>query len=48
MTVDAREADFDDLSRKVDSLRQQILAARNRIALLKETIVRATPTVGAS
>ena len=48
LTADAREADFDDLSRKVDSLRQQILAARNRIALLKETLVRATPTVGAS
>jgi hypothetical protein len=48
LTADARDADFDDLSRKVDSLRQQILAARNRIALLKETLVRATPTVGAS
>ena len=27
-----RRADFEDLSRKIDSLRQQILAARNRIA----------------
>lgn len=48
LTADARDADFDDLSRKVDSLRQQILAARNRIALLKETLVRATPSAGAS
>jgi hypothetical protein len=48
LTSDARGADFEDLARKVDSLRQQILAARSRIALLKETIVRATPTVGAS
>ena len=31
LAADAREADFEDLSRKVDSLRQQILAARNKI-----------------
>jgi hypothetical protein len=48
LTGDARGADFEDIARKADSLRQQILAARNRIALLKETIVRATPTSGAS
>jgi hypothetical protein len=48
LTADAREANFGDIASKVDSLRQQILAARNRIALLKETIVRATPGVGAS
>jgi hypothetical protein len=48
LTTDAREADFEDIARKVDSLRQQILAARNRITLLKDTIVRATPMTGAS
>jgi hypothetical protein len=48
LTADARDSNFEDIARKVDSLRQQILAARNRIALLKETIVRATPTAGAS
>ena len=48
--ADAREANFEDISSKVDSLRQQILAARNRIALLKETIMRASamPSGGAS
>ena len=45
---DARRADFDDLSRKIDSLRQQILAARNKINLLKEALVRAAPPVRAS
>ena len=43
LAVDARESDFDDLSRKIDSLRQQILAARNKIGLLKEALVRASP-----
>jgi hypothetical protein len=45
---DARRVDFEDLSRKVDSLRQQILAARNKIGLLKEALVRAAPPVRAS
>jgi len=48
LAQDARSADFDDLSRKVDSLRQQILAARNKIGLLKEALVRAAPPVRAS
>src|SRR5262245_20884136 len=48
LAADARAADFEDLSRKVDSLRQQILAARNKIGLLKEAIVRAAPPVRAS
>jgi chromosome segregation ATPase len=48
LAADARAADFDDLSRKVDSLRQQILAARNKIGLLKEALVRAAPPVRAS
>ena len=33
---------------KIDSLRQQILAARNKIGLLKEALVRAAPPVRAS
>jgi hypothetical protein len=45
---DARTADFDDLSRKIDSLRQQLLAARNKIGLLKEALVRAAPPTRAS
>jgi len=48
LAADARGADFEDLSRKVDSLRQQILAARNKIGLLKEALVRAAPPVRAS
>jgi chromosome segregation ATPase len=45
LASDARAADFDDLSRKADALRQQILAARNKISLLKDALVRATPPV---
>jgi hypothetical protein len=30
----AREADFEDVSRQADSLRQQLLAARNKVVLL--------------
>jgi len=48
LAAEARQADFDDLSSKVDSLRQQILAARNKIGLLKEALVRAAPPVRAS
>ena len=48
LAADARQSDFEDLSRKVDSLRQQILAARNKIGLLKEALVRAAPPVRAS
>ena len=48
LAADARQADFDDLSSKVDSLHQQILAARNKIGLLKEALVRAAPPVRAS
>jgi len=40
---DARSADFGDLHRKTDALRQQLLAARNRIGLLKEALVKAVP-----
>jgi len=48
LAADARAADFDDLSRKVDALRQQIQSARNKIGLLKEALVRAAPPVRAS
>jgi len=48
LAADARATDFDDLAAKVDSLRQQILAARNKINLLKEALVRAAPPVRAS
>lgn len=48
LAADAGAADFDDLSRKVDSLRQQLLAARNKIGLLKEALVRAAPPIRAS
>jgi hypothetical protein len=48
LAADARGADFEDLARRVDSLRQQILAARNKISLLKEALVRAAPPVRAS
>jgi chromosome segregation ATPase len=43
LTADARSADFDDLSRRVDSLRQQILATRNKLGLLREALGRAAP-----
>lgn len=43
LAADARVADFDDLSGKTDALRQQLLAVRNRIALLKEALTRAVP-----
>jgi septal ring factor EnvC (AmiA/AmiB activator) len=43
LTADARVADFDDLSRRVDSLRQQMLATRNKLGLLREALTRAAP-----
>jgi ATPase subunit of ABC transporter with duplicated ATPase domains len=43
LAKDARRADFDDLHRKTDALRQQLLAARNRIGLLKEALAKAVP-----
>ena len=48
LAAEASAADFDDLSRKVDALRQQIQSARNKIGLLKEALVRAAPPVRAS
>jgi len=43
LTADARGARFEDLARKADGLRQQILAARNKIGLLKDSLARAAP-----
>jgi len=48
LAEDAGRSDFEDLSRKVDSLRQQILATRNRVGLLKEALLRAAPPGRAS
>jgi hypothetical protein len=38
---DARAVDFDDVHRKADALRQQLLAARNRMGLLREALTKA-------
>jgi hypothetical protein len=43
LAADARAADFGDLSGKTDALRQQLLAVRNRVGLLKEALTRAVP-----
>ena len=48
LAAEARRADFDDLFRKIDGLRQQLLAARNKVGLLKEALVRAVPPGQAS
>jgi hypothetical protein len=34
----ARSADFEDVSRQADSLRQQLLAARNKVVMLHGTL----------
>lgn len=44
LAADARAADFEELFRKVDSLRQQLLSTRDRIGVLKENLVRIIPT----
>jgi len=38
LTSAARAADFEDVSRQADSLRQQLLAARNKVVLLHGTL----------
>ncbi|HEY6478031.1 MAG TPA: hypothetical protein VI456_15745 [Polyangia bacterium] len=43
LAADARAADFDELNRKSDSLRQQLLAAQNRIGLLRDALTKAIP-----
>ena len=43
LEAEARDAHFEDLARNSDSLRQQLLSARNRIGLLREALVAAVP-----
>ncbi len=43
LVADARNADFEELCGRADSLRQQLLAARNKIGLLRENLVKAVP-----
>ncbi len=38
LTATARDADFEDVARQADSLRQQLLAARNKVVLLHGTL----------
>ena len=38
LTTAAREADFDDIARQVDSLRQQIVAAEGKVASVERTL----------
>ena len=40
---EARAARFEELCGRADSLRQQLLAARNKIGLLRENLVKAVP-----
>lgn len=40
---DARAARFEELCGRADSLRQQLLAARNKVGLLRETLLKAVP-----
>ena len=40
----ARDADFEDVSRQADSLRQQLLSARNKISLLRSNLASASAT----
>lgn len=43
LIADARAARFEELCGRADSLRQQLLAARNKVGLLRETLVKAVP-----
>jgi len=43
LASDARAAGFEELSREIESLRQQLLSARNKIGLLKQTVGKAVP-----
>jgi cytochrome c556 len=43
LATDARQASFEEPSREVKSLRQQLLAARNKIGLLKEALGKTGP-----
>lgn len=43
LAVDARAANFEELARQFDSLRQQLLSARNKIGLLREALRKSAP-----
>jgi hypothetical protein len=43
LATDARAASFEELARQFESLRQQLLAARNKIGLLREALRKAAP-----
>jgi hypothetical protein len=43
LIADARAARFEELCGRADSLRQQLLAARNKVGLLRDTLVKAVP-----
>jgi hypothetical protein len=43
LASDTRAAGFEELSRETESLRQQLLAARNKVGLLKQTVGKAVP-----
>jgi|SRR6185312_4461243 chromosome segregation ATPase len=43
LIADARTARFEELCSRADSLRQQLLAARNKVGLLREALVKAVP-----
>lgn len=45
LASDARAVHFDELARKTDTLRQQLLSARNRLGLLKEALTQALPRI---
>jgi DNA repair exonuclease SbcCD ATPase subunit len=40
---DARAARFEELCGRADSLRQQLLSARNKVGLLRDTLLKAVP-----
>jgi hypothetical protein len=48
LAADAHAADFDEIHRKTDSLRQQLLEARSRIGRLREALVKAVPRTSLS
>ncbi len=43
LIADARTARFEELCGRADSLRQQLLAARNKVGLLRDALVKAVP-----
>ena len=43
LIAEARAAHFEELCERADSLRQQLLAARNKVGLLRDNLVKAVP-----